>query len=245
VTPARPPWRSPRRRGRLVWAAHLALLACLVALAALAHGRRADPPDLWLTETLQGQHWLDAPLRAVSWIGSWPQELAIYGALVLALAIRRGLRAASTLVGAVLGATALYWAVKALVRRPRPAGPHVHVLGHLGTYSFPSGHVVTYVACYGFLAYLAWTTMRRGALRVAAVAICLALVALIGLSRIYLGEHWASDVLGGYLLGGIWLSLVLRAYVASAGPSGAGPHRQEGDASPRPLEADRGARAGA
>lgn len=207
-------WWSLQHRGRVAWAIHLLLLACFAVLALVAHGLRADRPDLWATEGLQGQRGLDGVLRAVSWIGSAPQDLAIYGALILAVAALGARRGALFLLGAVLGATALYWVVKTLVRRPRPSDPHVHVLSHLGTYSFPSGHVVAYVACYGFLAYLAWIEVRQPLLRWGAIAVCAALVVLVGPSRIYLGAHWASDVLGAYVLGGLWLSVVLRAYVA-------------------------------
>ena len=214
MQPARFPWWSLRHRGREAWTVHLVLLSCFAVLALVAHGLRADGPDLWVTEGLQGQQRLDGLLRAVSWIGSSPQDLAIYGALIFAVAALGSRRGAAFLLGAVLGATVLYWVVKALVRRPRPGDPHVHVLTHLGTYSFPSGHVVTYVACYGFLAYLAWIEVRLPIVRWAIVAACLALVVLIGPSRIYLGAHWASDVLGAYLLGGLWLSVVLRTYVA-------------------------------
>ena len=52
------------------------------------------------------------------------------------------------------------------------------------------------------------------ALRALIIGPCLGLLLLIGPSRIYMGAHWTSDVLGAYLLGGLWLSVVLRAYVA-------------------------------
>ena len=74
--------------------------------------------------------------------------------------------------------------------------------------------MVSYVALFGFLAYLAWIALRSRVLRWAAVSLCVVLLVLVGPSRIYLGAHWASDVLGGYLLGGLWLSVVLHAYVA-------------------------------
>src|SRR6266851_8457071 len=121
---------------------------------------------------------------------------------------------ATFLLLSVAGAGILEWLVKLLVHRPRPAGPDVHVLTHVGGFSFPSGHVVSYMALFGFLLYLAWIALRSPVLRWGTVSLCLLLLVLIGPSRIYLGAHWASDVLGAYLLGGVWLSVVLRAYVA-------------------------------
>ena len=97
--------------------------------------------------------------------------------------------------------------------RPRPGNP-VHVLQHAGGYSFPSGHVMSYVAFFGFLAYVAWIQLRPTPVRALVIAVCVALVILVGPSRVYLGAHWASDVIGAYLLAGLWLSVMLRRYVA-------------------------------
>jgi undecaprenyl-diphosphatase len=150
----------------------------------------------------------------VSRFGSAPQAVVIDGALIVGLyALRYRIEAAFLLLS-VAGAGILVWLVKVLVRRPRPAGPDVHVLERVNGFSFPSGHVVSYVALFGFLAYLVVIKARSPVLHWGVVSLCLALLVLIGPSRIYLGAHWTSDVFGGYLLGGLWLSGVLHAYVA-------------------------------
>jgi undecaprenyl-diphosphatase len=209
----RQPWWALRRRGHIVWIVHLALLALFAVLAAIAHTLRADRPDVWATGHLQRLSGLDGLLTAVSWIGYAPHDVFVYGAIILG-AFLVGLRMdAICLLGAVLGAGALDQIVKQLVARPRPSAPAVHVLGHVGGYSFPSGHVLSYVAFFGLLAYVAWVRLRPSPPRAAAIAICLVLLTLVGPSRVYLGAHWTSDVIGAYLLGGLWLSLMLRLYV--------------------------------
>jgi undecaprenyl-diphosphatase len=88
----------------------------------------------------------------------------------------------------------------------------VHVLTYPGDYSFPSGHTVHYVVFLGFLWFLTLVLVRPRLLRWTLLAVNGALVLLVGLSRVYLGAHWASDVLGGYLLGGALLATAICGY---------------------------------
>ncbi|HWE61177.1 MAG TPA: phosphatase PAP2 family protein [Chloroflexota bacterium] len=215
VQAERLPWWSLRRRGHVVWAVHVALLAVFALLAGIVHAVRTDQLDTWVSEHLQRLTALDGLLRAVSWFGYTPQDIIVDGVILLVLFFVLRLREdALFLLGAVLGSAALNWLVKTLVARPRPGMPLVQVLQHAGSYSFPSGHVMSYVTFFGFLAAILWIRLRPSVLRTIAIAICLALIILIGPSRIYLGAHWTSDVIGAYLLGGIWLSVMLRLYVA-------------------------------
>jgi undecaprenyl-diphosphatase len=97
--------------------------------------------------------------------------------------------------------------MKAITRRPRPLPPDVRVVvARLGGSSFPSGHVLTYVAVYGFAAHLAMSLIERSWLRIAVATPLVGLVTLVGPSRVYLGHHWPTDVLASYLLGFVWLS---------------------------------------
>jgi undecaprenyl-diphosphatase len=104
--------------------------------------------------------------------------------------------------------------VKELMRRPRPvAGVDIRVItAPLGGSSFPSGHTITYVGVYGFLAYLAHTLLRPAAFRRLVVAPLVALVALVGPSRVYQGHHWFTDVTASYLLGISYLLGLTRLY---------------------------------
>jgi undecaprenyl-diphosphatase len=67
------------------------------------------------------------------------------------------------------------------------------------------------VVFFGFFSYLAWLHFS-GKLRIIAIAFCFALIAMIGPSRVFLGAHWMSDVVGSYIIGTIWLSILILAY---------------------------------
>ena len=111
-------------------------------------------------------------------------------------------------------------AMKTLMNRPRPvAGTDLRVVAApLGGSSFPSGHVLTFVGTYGFATYLAAVLLRVPALRAATVGGGIALIALVGPSRIYQGHHWPTDVSASYLVGSAWLLAVVAAYRRAALP---------------------------
>jgi undecaprenyl-diphosphatase len=100
--------------------------------------------------------------------------------------------------------------IKAIIQRPRPTPELVDVFSVLTSYSFPSGHVMFYVCFFGFVWYLSYSLLKQSLKRSFLLGFFGSLILLIGVSRIYLGHHWASDVLGAYLLGGlILLGLIL------------------------------------
>jgi undecaprenyl-diphosphatase len=116
---------------------------------------------------------------------------------------------------ATVGIGAIGLLIKMLVDRPRPSATLIHVANPNldgGKYSFTAGHVESYVAVLGFLWFLAYFSQGRSPWRTLALIIFGVMIALIGLARIYSGEHWFSDVAGGYLLGSIWLVLTIRFY---------------------------------
>jgi undecaprenyl-diphosphatase len=84
-------------------------------------------------------------------------------------------------------------------------------MASVNQYSFPSGHVLFFVVFFGFVAYLAWLH-QTGLFRLMVIAACGALVMLIGPSRVYLGAHWASDVVGSYIIGVLWLFVLILGY---------------------------------
>ncbi len=102
--------------------------------------------------------------------------------------------------------------LKFWVGRPRPTEDLLQVWIHLPNQSYPSGHVVLYVSLFGFLLYLALQSSGPVRLRRILVILLAIPVLLVGLSRVYLGAHWPSDVVGGYLLGSFWLIMMILAH---------------------------------
>lgn len=105
-----------------------------------------------------------------------------------------------------LGAYLLSTLIKALVKRDRP---DVHRIVEEAGYSFPSGHSMLAIALYGSLAYLLWKHTATWAGRAVLLAVSFVMIAGIGISRIYLGVHYPSDVLGGYAASACWLGLAI------------------------------------
>lgn len=118
---------------------------------------------------------------------------------------RKFLAEASVLAICLSGAWLANEALKAFFQRARPGAP---ALVFAKGYSFPSGHAMISFAFYGLLGYLLWQYSRRGqqlACRVGAVVAWI-LAVTIGISRIYLGVHFPSDVIAGFAAGGTWLA---------------------------------------
>ena len=113
---------------------------------------------------------------------------------------RPGLCAALNLVGVVV----LNQAFKFLVHRPRPEG--FRLIAETG-YSFPSGHSMVAMAFYGLLAWMVYRYERDPLVRKVCVSGFGLVVAMVGISRIYLGVHYASDVIAGFCLALAWLAL--------------------------------------
>jgi undecaprenyl-diphosphatase len=151
-------------------------------------------------------------MSAVSWPGFSPQSFII-PVLIVLLIYSFGLRweAVASLVAALFPVL-VNGLVKAIVQRPRPTIDLVQVFAVLKSYSFPSGHVMFYLGFFGFLIFLAYTTLKRSLLRTALIVFFGTLILLVGASRIYLGEHWPSDVLGAYLLGSLTLVAIIFFY---------------------------------
>ena len=208
------PQHVRRWRARLFQVYLVAATVAFGVLVVLASLFNYFPIDLSITRGVQtlSAAWFASLMWAVSLPGYAPQSWLLVGAVVLLLFVL-GLRweAIPALVAAT-GATGLGALIKLVVRRPRPGANLVNVVQQLNDPSFPSGHVLFYTAFFGFLIFLAYTLLKPSWARTVTFVILGSLVALIGLSRIYVGDHWASDVIGAYLLGSLWLALTVAVY---------------------------------
>jgi undecaprenyl-diphosphatase len=122
----------------------------------------------------------------------------------------RALRATRYLWVAFLGSVVLYTLAKQLVARPRP--PAAELITRAGGLAFPSGHSTQAIVTWGMLAVVLLAGRSRR-VRVFLLSAAAFVVLLVGASRVYLGAHWLTDVLGGYALGGAWLALILALYL--------------------------------
>lgn len=175
------------------------------------------PIDLTVARAVQGFNFpgYEQLLIASGLPGYPPQVYAEFVAIVVILfLIGQRWEAVSFAFGTVgIGAVGL--ALKLLIDRPRPSPELIHVLNPQldgGKFSYTAGHVQSYVVMLGFIAFLILSQTDRRAWQNLLLVIIGVMIVLIGVSRVYSGEHWFTDVVGGYLLGLIWLGVTIRFY---------------------------------
>lgn len=193
----------------------LATLA-LFALSVYIYNNPLLPYDLEVSRTVQSikASWYDVALRFVGEAGYPPQVYALVFWIILVLYLT-GLKWEAVMqIFATVGLGVVGLVVKMLVDRPRPTPDLVNVMTSLdgGKLSFPAGHVQSFVAIIGFLWFLSFMFSNPW-IRTATWLVFGELLALIGYSRIYTGEHWLTDVIGAYLLGSLWLILTIYLYL--------------------------------
>ena len=156
--------------------------------------------------------WLDTLAHAVAWVGFPPQSNLIIGGLVLLLVVL-GLRWEALCTAIAATVTAVVWfQITPLINRPRPSDDLVPVGSSIPLGSFPSGHVLTYVGVYGFMAVVAHGVIANPQVRWPVSVGLVGLVGLVGPSRIYLGHHWPTDVAASYTQGLAYLVALLAIY---------------------------------
>lgn len=112
----------------------------------------------------------------------------------------------------------LFFVIANLINRPRPSPDLVRVDFAIKVGGFPSGHVLLYTLIFGYLIYITFLFVKNMTLKLLLIFIFSTLMFLMGVARIYSGQHWPTDILGGYILGGIWLSLIVKIYKKFKGP---------------------------
>ncbi len=173
-----------------------------------------------LVETLRN----DALTPFMTSVTELAAPLALVTVWVVAAAFAPGRRPGIAMALNLAGAVAINQVLKFLIHRPRPEG--FRLIDETG-YSFPSGHSMVAMAFYGFLVYLIWH-YEKDYVKRWIWCCCLSLTIVgIGVSRVYLGVHYASDVLAGFLISLAWLALFTKLVCPlllpeeDANPSGA------------------------
>ena len=191
---------------------YLVLLPAVAAAFAIG-ARFLDtyPGDVLMSQWVQSwqRSGVTAFMEAVSEVGGSPILFGLaITVTVLLFALRRN-REGRLSAGTVV-LLALVPVLQRLVDRPRPPAALVGLDQPLSGLGFPSGHAYQAMVLFGALMYLATALIGRTWLRWLAQGSLSFLILAMGVSRVYLGAHWPSDVVGGYLFGGAFLALMIR-----------------------------------
>ncbi|WP_405153660.1 phosphatase PAP2 family protein [Paenibacillus sp. FSL K6-0108] len=145
-----------------------------------------------------------------TWIGSGLPVIVITIISMIILYVFLRHRRELLFLGCVIaGSTILNTLLKLMFQRARPT---IHRIIEVTGYSFPSGHSMAAFSLYGGLAFLIWKHIPTAAGRVFMIIVSATFILTIGMSRIYLGVHYPSDVVGGYFLSGCWLATCIWFY---------------------------------
>ncbi|MFD0696925.1 phosphatase PAP2 family protein [Paenibacillus sp. GCM10027628] len=198
---------TPKLKVTFVFVLSILSFLCFIFVASLFKGPWVAKLDSSIISSIQGSEapWLTAVMKCFTFIGSTP--IVILLSIVAMVFLYKVLhhRLELTFFVSIIAGTAIFNQVlKLIFQRQRPS---LHRLIEETGYSFPSGHSMEAFALYASLAFLLWRhiSTRRG--RTAVVIFSVAMILLIGISRIYLGVHYPSDVVGAYFASGFWFAL--------------------------------------
>jgi undecaprenyl-diphosphatase len=191
------------------------LIAVLVILGFVAEAIRQQEVFLLDTTATPFLHGIQSPfmdglMNTLTTIGSSFVLVPLFVVAVILLTRRRRFGAATFLGVATVGGVIIEYTMKLVFARPRPQLAWAHVQPD---YSFPSGHTMNSAVFYVALALIIWSIFGRR-IGVASMTVAVILTIGVGISRIYLGYHYLSDVVGGFAAGLAWLFIVLVAFEA-------------------------------
>lgn len=183
-------------------------------LAIFAHWNEFFPIDPVISQQIQSINfpYFNSLMEITTVVGNLTGTLLIITLISLALLARKKIQESIFFLAATAASELSVSIIKELVARPRPGDGMVYILGDVNGLSFPSSHVANYIVIFGLISIFIHQRTQNNLLRHGILAIFILLIALVGLSRIYLGVHWPSDVLGGYLYGSFLLTTYAYAY---------------------------------
>lgn len=173
-----------------------------------------SPDDVEITRALQAWRspWLDNFMILIGLPGTPPQTLILNVLFVLIVLLCRLKPEALTLAIFVPTFGTLGTWLRCGINRPRPSDDLVFLVGELKdrNCSYPSGHTINFTVVLGFMFFIGLTQLAPSWRRNLLLSLYALYAILMELSRIYVGDHWASDVLAGYLLGSVFLIWMIR-----------------------------------
>ncbi|RYD84984.1 MAG: phosphatase PAP2 family protein [Sphingobacteriales bacterium] len=207
-----------RRKKILIYTLAVITLG-FVLLSVLVYLFPESAIDLKFSEEVQEHKFplLDMAMKMVSYPGYvWVAVPMVLLTALLFLPARY--KKEALFVVLTLASGAVSSVVKMLVNRPRPGADVIRVIEETRQQSFPSGHTQFYVTFFGFLIVLMYTLKALPVrLRLSVSIVSLLLIFTIPFSRMYLGAHWFTDVLGGFMLGLLCLSALAYFYLRKTG----------------------------
>ena len=204
--------------GVLLW---LLAVAGMVALSLFVHANRAPLPfELSTSRAIQAsitEPWLGAIFRFLTFINDPIPDVVTVIAVLIVFAVFRWFRQGIFFALSVIVGNGVDALIGDFVQRPRPTPALIHVDSRLVFNSFPSGHSCHMMVFYGFLFFLTLTPPVRAWRYHWLVLILqiwsLANIFIMGFARLWEGEHWTLDIVGGYLDGAIWMVLFIFLYL--------------------------------
>jgi membrane-associated phospholipid phosphatase len=201
--------------GRFLFICSIVQFALLIPLARWARRHRKPLREVVLTRFLQKNQksWKRTTVIILNTLTGSSVFLNVLVAPIAAIAWTKRLRGeALAMLSSCWSAALVRTMLKRVINRPRPHRALVHSKSQSRGKSFPSGHVATSVCLWGWVCALGFLDKDQSKKRIL-LAIPAAFAIFTGPARVYLGEHWPTDVLGGYLFGGGWLTLSLSLYL--------------------------------
>jgi undecaprenyl-diphosphatase len=173
--------------------------------------------DLLVSQELQEDQSeiLDLLMKSFSWLGTVYVAAGMVTTFALVFFIFKYFKEGFYILSSILSGGVSY-VLKMLIDRPRPTTDFVRIVQETHYQSFPSGHVLFYTAFFGSLIVIAlYSNILKLSWKAVISLVCLGMIVLGAVSRIYLGAHWFTDVLGGFIVGVLFVMITGSIYIRS------------------------------
>ncbi|KXG45047.1 phospholipid phosphatase [Tepidibacillus decaturensis] len=201
--------KNKQKTGRKIGFLLLLSFGLIAAFVSFNKIQWFDLPIIIWVQSLENSY-LTEVMKFFTWIGSTKIVIAIIiiTSIILYVLLKHRIELVFFVI-VMIGSTALNNLLKVIFHRERPT---IHRIIEETGYSFPSGHSMAAFTLYAMISFLLWKHLRSRFGRGLMILFATVMILLIGISRIYLGVHFPSDVLGGYLASGVWFTLSVMIY---------------------------------